>query len=83
MFRAMNGAGARAVAVQGPGDQLLAGARLAVDQHRDVAVREAADGAEHLLHGRRLADDLRAPPARRTLLGAGCGCSRAWAGRAP
>ena len=49
---------AHGVAVQGPGHQLLAGARLAVDQHRHVGVAEPADGAEHLLHGRRLADDL-------------------------
>ena len=51
--------GARAVLVQGVGDQLLAGAALAVDQHRDAGARQP-DGAEHLLHGRRLADDLRA-----------------------
>ncbi len=51
--------GARAVLVQGMGDQLLAGAALAVDEHRDAGARQAADGAEHLLHRRRLADDLR------------------------
>ncbi|MCY1350908.1 hypothetical protein D9M69_371540 [compost metagenome] len=50
---------ARAVAVQGVGDQFLAGAGFAVDQHGDVGMAEASDGAEHLLHGRRLADDLR------------------------
>ncbi|MND56661.1 hypothetical protein D3C80_477720 [compost metagenome] len=57
--------GARAVAVQGVGHQLLAGTRFAVDQHRDVGVAEAADGAEHLLHGRRFADDLRGARLRR------------------
>ena len=50
---------ARAVAMQGMGDQLLAGTRFAVDQHGDVGMAEAADGAEYLLHRRRLADDLR------------------------
>ncbi|MNF85416.1 hypothetical protein D3C84_678090 [compost metagenome] len=51
--------GPRAVAVQGVGDQLLAGAGFAVDQHGDIGVGEPADGAKHLLHGRRLADDFR------------------------
>jgi hypothetical protein len=61
MFSAMNGrAGARAVAMQGARDQFLAGAGLAVDEHRDVGAREPTDGAEHLLHRRRLADDVRA-----------------------
>ncbi|MNT13414.1 hypothetical protein D3C72_1483840 [compost metagenome] len=49
----------RAVAVQGVGHQLLAGTGLAVDQHGDVGVAEAADGAEHLLHRRRFTDDFR------------------------
>ncbi|KAF1068799.1 MAG: hypothetical protein GAK45_01258 [Pseudomonas citronellolis] len=49
---------ARAVAVQGMRNQFLAGTRLAIDQHRDVGVAETADGAEHLLHRWRLADDL-------------------------
>ncbi len=49
----------RAVAVQGMGHQLFAGAGLAVDQHGDVGMAKPADGAEHLLHRRRLADDLR------------------------
>ncbi len=49
--------GARAVPMQGLGHQFLAGAGLAVDQHRDVGVGQAADGAKHFLHGRRLADD--------------------------
>ncbi|MCY1446551.1 hypothetical protein D9M71_631290 [compost metagenome] len=51
--------GARAVTMQGVGDQLLAGAGFAVDQYGDVGVAEAADSAEHLLHCRRFADDLR------------------------
>ncbi len=49
---------ARAVAVQRARHQLLAAARLAVDQHGGVRVREPADGAEDLLHRRRLAEDL-------------------------
>ncbi len=48
-----------AVAVQRMGHQLLAGTRFAIDQHGDVGMAEAADGAEHLLHRRCLADDLR------------------------
>jgi hypothetical protein len=51
--------GARAVLVQSMGDQLLAGAALAVDQHRDTGARQSADGAKHLLHGGGLTDDLR------------------------
>ena len=49
--------GARAVAVQGARHQFLAGARFAVDQHGGVRLRQAADGAEHFLHRRRLAED--------------------------
>ena len=49
---------ARAVAVQGVGDQLFTGTGFAVDQHRDVGVRQAADGAKDLLHGWRFTDDL-------------------------
>ena len=39
-------------------DQLLAGAGLAVDQHRHVGGRDFADLAEHLLHVFAGADDL-------------------------
>jgi hypothetical protein len=39
-------------------DQLLAGTGLAGDQHRDVALAQAADGAEHVLHRRGLAQHL-------------------------
>ena len=52
------------MAVQGAGDEFLAGAGGALDHHRDVRLRQAANGAEYLLHGRRLADDLR-PRQRR------------------
>ena len=48
-----------AVAVQRMGHQLLAGTRFAIDQHGDVGMAEATDGAEHLLHRRCLAYDLR------------------------
>ena len=41
------------------GNQLLAGTALTVDEHRDAGARQPADGAEHLLHGRGFADDLR------------------------
>ena len=41
-----------AVLVDGPGDQFLAGAALAGDQHGDVLGRDAADGLVHLAHGR-------------------------------
>jgi len=43
--------GPGAVAVQGAGHQLLAGAGLPGDQHRGVGMGQAADGAEHFLHG--------------------------------
>ena len=48
----------RAVLVQRLGDALLAGARFAIDQHRDVRLRQPADRPEHLLHRRRFTDDL-------------------------
>ena len=38
--------------------QLLAGAGFTGDEHRDVALRQAANGAEHVLHGGRLAQHL-------------------------
>ena len=50
--------GARTMPVQRPGDKLLAGAGLAGDQHRDARLGKAADGAENLLHRRRVAEDL-------------------------
>jgi hypothetical protein len=46
------------VLVQRARDELLAGARLPGDQHRDGGARETADGAEHLLHGRRPPEEL-------------------------
>ena len=50
--------GPRAVAVQGASHQLLAGAGRAVDEDSDAGAGKPADGAEHLLHGRRFAQDL-------------------------
>ena len=47
----------RAVAVQGLGDQLLAGARLPGDEHRRLGGGDVADHLEEFLHGRRSADD--------------------------
>ena len=44
--------------VQGPRNQLLAGAGLAGDQDGDMALAQAADGAENVLHGRSLAHHL-------------------------
>ncbi len=49
--------GAAAVLVQGAGDQFLAGAALAEDQHVDILRRDAADRLAHLLHDRAAADD--------------------------
>ena len=46
-------AGARRAVVDLARDQLLAGAGLAGDQHRDVGRRDLLDLAEHLLHRRR------------------------------
>ena len=43
--------------VDGPGDELLAGAALAGDQHRHVLGGDAADRLVHLAHGRRTAQD--------------------------
>jgi len=45
------------VAVQRARDELLAGAGFAVDQHGRVRLGKPADGAEHLLHRRRLTED--------------------------
>ncbi len=46
------------VLVQRARHQFLARARLARDQHRDLALAEPADGAKDVLHGRRLAQHL-------------------------
>ena len=54
-----------AVVVNGAGDELLARAALAGDHHRGVAVRDAADHLEDLLHGDRLADDASPDAPRR------------------
>ena len=75
-------AGARAVLVQGVGDQLLAGARFAGDQHRDDALAQPADGAEHVLHRRRLAEDLRHLRGRRLGLAPRAGSPRRRGGSA-
>ncbi|EWS64721.1 hypothetical protein Y695_02031 [Hydrogenophaga sp. T4] len=47
------GARTRRVFVERARDQLLARARLAGDQHRHLALAQAPDGAEHVLHGGR------------------------------
>ena len=49
--------GPGAVLVDGAGDQFLAGAALAGDQHGHVLGGDAADGLVHLAHGRAGADD--------------------------
>ena len=49
--------GTGAMTMQGAGHKLLTSARLAIDQHRDVALGKSANRAEHLLHGRRIADN--------------------------
>jgi hypothetical protein len=56
-------AGALGVAVDGRGDQLLAGAALAGDEYRLGGRRHPADGLEHLHHRRRAADQLLVRPA--------------------
>ena len=65
-----------AVLVDGAGDELLAGAALAGDQHRDVLGGDAADGLVDLAHGRgsgpgsrRSASVLRLGPSRRPTAG--------------
>ena len=45
--------------VDGPGDEFLAGAALALDQDRDVGVGDLADPREDLADGGALADHLR------------------------
>jgi len=51
-FRATKGAaGAHAVAVQGAGDEFLAGAGFAGDEDGDLGLGQAADGAKDFLHG--------------------------------
>ena len=57
--------GPAAVVVESAGDQFLAGAALAEDQHVHVLRRDAADRLAHLLHDRRAADDLVARFLRR------------------
>src|SRR5262249_54424133 len=49
---------ALAVGMDGAGDHLLAGARLAGDEHRGVRGGNAADVLEHLPQGRTAPDDL-------------------------
>ena len=49
---------ARAVVVDGPRDQLLAGAGLALDQHGAVHRRHELEALEDRLHGAALADHL-------------------------
>ncbi len=49
--------GARAVVVNRPRDQFLAGARLALDQHGAVHRRDQFERREDVLHRRALADD--------------------------
>ena len=61
--------GPAAVLVDGAGDQLLAGAALAEDQHGDVLRGDPADRLVDLLHRRRAADEhVRPGPARRRLV---------------
>ena len=57
-LRARNGGlGPGAVLVDRAGDQFLAGAALAGNQHRHVLGRDPADGLVDLAHGRARADD--------------------------
>ncbi|MPN01383.1 hypothetical protein SDC9_148592 [bioreactor metagenome] len=54
--------GAWAMPVQGASDQFLAGTGFTGDQHCRMRQRQAADGPENLLHGRRLTQNLRDQP---------------------
>ena len=47
------------MAVQCPRHELLARTGFAGDQHRGTGLRQAADGAKHLLHRGRLTQDFR------------------------
>ena len=67
---------ARAVLMEGPGDELLPGPRLAGDEHGHGRARKAADRPEHLLHGGGGADD-----PRLRALGLRCRRSRVGAAR--
>ena len=59
MWTGRNGRSRRdAVAMDGPGDQFLAGAALAGDEDAGVARRHQGDALEDRLHGRAAADDL-------------------------
>ena len=70
---------ARAVVVDRLGDQLLAGARLAQDQHRGVGRRRSAcSRLDHLLHRRAVAD--RRPRSRTSRRAAAS--ARGWPGPA-
>ena len=51
-------AGARALVVDQPNDELLAGAALAVDQDRRVQRRDTPRELEHLLHGGAAGDEM-------------------------
>ena len=44
--------------MNGFGDQFLSGAAFALDQYRDMSGGDLPDNFEHLLHGRRIADDI-------------------------
>ena len=62
-FTATNGrAAARREIVQGPGDQLLAGPALALDQHGGGGGRDLLHHPHHLLHRRAFGDQLRRAP---------------------
>ena len=63
--------------MQGPRDKLLAGAGLAGDEYIDLRMRQPTNGAKHLLHGRRLANEHGLPAVGvgtgRRILAAGTG----------
>jgi len=63
------------VLVDGPRDDLLAGAALAGDQHGGIAVTQVLDQVEDAQHGRRAGDD--AADRRRTIWCANVGSSSA------
>ena len=77
-FIATNGLrAARAAVVERLRDQLLAGAALAADEHREVGVGDPVDGLEHPAHRRAGADDAARSRTSRCTCSSSRRCSRA------
>ena len=61
----------RAVTVQCARNQFFTGARLAIDQNSDVALRKTPDRSKNLLHSRCVANDFGCSPIPRFLCAIG------------